>query len=151
MIDHKRLEAANRALATFEKSFSFEVVNNKLYIRWPGHTKMWQFARKGSHYPKFDLPTGGTYTQFIGQMVRFIKQEPTFSTTVLNHWNSSSIGDGCFSLAIGILVKAGWPEFNRCVLCQYVAVGIDWWHGTPEFPQVGPCCRSGKCEGKPPI
>jgi len=159
VINIDRMNAANQALKAFPigNMFQFELKNNRLAVYWMDYwtrdrkprkvSKVWHFQYDGSLWPKFRLPTGGTLTQFIGQLVRWIRDKPVLPLYVLRHWDSPNYGlFGSYSDAVlAILIKAGYPETVKCVVCGDKPNGMDWWS---RDNVSGPCCNWGSCEEK---
>lgn len=156
MIHQDRLEAANKALKAFPigQMFQFEIRNNRLAVWWTSTwtkkepvkvSKVWQFQYDGSLWPKFDLPTGGTMTQALSQLVRWIKGQPVMPIGVFEWWDSPTVKlmDGEGAPIRKILLDAGYPETVKCVICGEKPKGLDWW----SLDKLsGPCCSFGRCE-----
>lgn len=168
MIHQDRLDAANKALELFHLNpqFRFEIKNNKLAICWYSTwnknrepkkvSKVWTFMSKGSHYPSFDLPTGGTMTTALGQLVRWIRGMPCFPISVFHYWDSPNVGlyqDDMGKPSPGpsvfsVLTEAGYPEAVKCVVCGEKPDGMDWWS---DEDVTGPCCNYGRCDKSKPL
>lgn len=179
MIHLDRLEAANKALKLFPigKLFQFEIVTTpfkddrvpakRLAVWYSDYwnkgtreepkkvSKIWVFQCSGSHYPSFSLPTGGTMTNFLANLVLWIKGKPTMPLTVFEFWGTpnyglfrdSEKGDHTTEV-VKILEEAGYPREVKCVVCKQKPKGLDWWS---DDKKAGPCCSYGRCDVVPQL
>lgn len=163
MIHLDRMDAANRALQAFPigRKFSFEVKSGRVAICWVETwnkvskrvCKVWQHGSKGSHFPTFDVPTGGTMTGCLSMLVRWIRGENVMPLRVFKWWDEPQYAmfrndDGTSSGAkvMDILREAGYPETSKCMICGEEPKGLDWWN---DKKKAGPCCSYGRCEVVP--
>lgn len=151
MTKEERMEAANKVLRAIKCSATAQlcIKSNRIAVTWkqpwnkrkPEETKCWTFASSGSTYPSWSgaCPWGGTMSQAIGQLVRWVRGRTVLPLSTWEYWGKSGLFDG--DEPVKILKEAGYPVDVKCVLCGEPPKGLDWAGKTG-----GPCCGYARCQ-----
>ncbi len=129
-IDPKKLEAANKILASFSGSI-IEPRANGFYIMWTNYRgvaieKRWQ--TRCSDYPTWHhvWGQGGTTCKALSQLIRWLRGQPVLPLSVWKYWSGQSVKLFPPESVIW-LEEAGYPTEARCIKCGKSLERFDWW------------------------
>lgn len=153
-----RFEAANFALAAASENYplrlSRQLGSSAIFVeRVDAATglhylarRRWVFDSVGSHFPKFNLSTGGSLSVMCGLLVRWLRGG---AIPPLKCWENVRAGrllDDHHDEVVERLRAAGWPEEVRCVRCGAM-VSENWDTWVTSLKVWGPTCMSAKWTG----
>ena len=160
MINKTIVCEANKVLHIFDPTLSFVIINNKLCLEYKEFDyKLHKYMQKtigvqvsrhsGSLCINYGrLGMGGTMAMAIGQLARWIRNQPRVPVSVWRRWAGDKIrlardnGD----LMLKYLTELGYDDntSTKCILCGEDKCS-DWW----SLDNIsGPCCYLGRCQNK---
>lgn len=129
-----RLSLVNQVLPTFEPGFHLEKRSTGFYLSWK-HWKTKETISKRvclepNHYFTFDLPTGGTCTNAIAMLVRYVRNQPVFPLETWRYWASDTIlmwrDPVVRDRVLLLLEESDWPRNPHCIFCDRDLTGKMW-------------------------
>jgi hypothetical protein len=147
MIDEQRLEVANQVLEAIEQGIRLVKKGSYLNAEWDSFrgkpvSKRWSTDRKGAFFPSFNLPTGGTHTTAITQLVYWVRHQPCLPIESWKYWVSPVIGMKGGDVVLPLLESADYPKGTTCVCCKGPANLGDWYYN--QGLKCLPCFNEGK-------
>jgi hypothetical protein len=147
MIDEQRLEVANQVLEAIEQGIRLVKKGSYLNAEWDSFrgkpvSKRWSTDRKGAFFPSFNLPTGGTHTTAITQLVYWVRHQPCLPIESWKYWVSPVIGMKGGDVILPLLESADYPKGVACVCCKGPANLGDWYYN--QGLQCLPCFNEGE-------
>lgn len=126
-VNPARLKLANDVLDTLYGDFQIHY-DKGVRITWSDYrgnpySKRWSAER--NFYPPFDLPTGGTVTVAICQLIRYVQNRNVLPLTTWEYWAGLKIWKvpEMRDKGLALLRDSDYPKYPICVFC-----GVDLRH-----------------------
>lgn len=131
-VNYDRLKVANEVIPFLLPSAKLEVDRGKIVLCWIAYTcnkpmrKTWQ-TRRGSHFPPFGLPTGGTHITAIAQLVNWVRGRSVLPIQTWQYWCSESVGMKHGDSILPLLQNSDYPKKKECCFCGSTTSSLDWY------------------------
>lgn len=145
----EKLLLVNQILPTLSPGFQLEKRPNGFYLSWEHwDTKKIISKRvclKDNHYFTYRLPTGGTCTNAIAMLVRYVRNQPVYPLGTWKYWASDTIlmwrDPVIRDRNLLLLEKSDWPRNPHCIFCDRDLTGKTWdWYSWKGLPLSGIGC-----------